>query len=60
MLGTHVADQAYDVIGGPAALALSLIVALLGGLLLGKIHRSPAPLEVALDTALAYVAIFAT
>jgi TetR/AcrR family transcriptional regulator, transcriptional repressor for nem operon len=44
----------------PAALALSLIVALQGGLLLGKIHRSPAPLEVALDTALAYVAIFAT
>ena len=44
----------------PDALALSLIVALQGGLLLGKIHRSPAPLEVALDTALAYVAIFAT
>jgi len=44
----------------PAALALSLIVALQGGLLLGKIHRSPAPLEVALDNGLAYVAIFAT
>jgi len=44
----------------PAALALSLIAALQGGLLLGKIHRSPAPLEVALDTALAHVASFAT
>ena len=44
----------------PAALALSLIVALQGGLLLGKIHGSTAPLEAALDTALAHVAIFAS
>lgn len=43
----------------PAVLALSLIAALQGGLLLGKIHRSTRPLEVALDTSLAYVASFA-
>jgi len=44
----------------PAALALSLLAAVQGGLLLGKIYRNPAPLEVALDIALAHVASFAT
>ena len=41
----HLADGTVDAVLGPAA----------GG----GIHHSPAALEVALDTALAYVAIFA-
>lgn len=44
----------------PEALAVVLIVALQGGLLLGKIHRSPRPLEVALANAIHHVASFAT
>lgn len=44
----------------PEALATSLIVALQGGLLLGKIHRSSRPLEVALGNAIDYVASFST
>lgn len=42
----------------PEALATCLIVALQGGLLLGKIHRSSRPLEVALESAIDYVASF--
>lgn len=42
----------------PEALATFLIAALQGGLLLGKIHRSPRPLEVALENAIDYVASF--
>jgi TetR/AcrR family transcriptional repressor of nem operon len=42
----------------PEALAVLLIVALQGGLLLGKIHRSSRPLEVALRTAIDHVASF--
>ena len=44
----------------PEALAMSLIVALQGGLLLGKIHRSPRPLEVALGNAIDYIVGFST
>jgi AcrR family transcriptional regulator len=44
----------------PEALAVALIVALQGGFLLGKIHRSPRPLEVALANAIDHVASFAT
>ena len=44
----------------PETLALSLIVALQGGLLLGKIHRSSRPLEVALDHAIDHVASFSS
>lgn len=44
----------------PEALATCLIVALQGGLLLGKIHRSPRPLEVALVNAIDHVASFST
>ena len=43
----------------PEALALGLIVALQGGLLLGKIHRSARPLQVALKIAIDQVASFA-
>jgi hypothetical protein len=39
-------------------LAVVLIVALQGGLLLGKIHRSSRPLEVALTNAIDHVASF--
>ena len=39
----------------PDALAQTLIVTLQGGLLLGKIHRSPLPLEIALATAIDHV-----
>jgi TetR/AcrR family transcriptional repressor of nem operon len=39
----------------PDALAQTLIVTLQGGLLLGKIHRSPLPLEIALSTAIDHV-----
>lgn len=42
----------------PEALATSLIVALQGGLLLGKIHRTSRPLEVALGNAIDYVERF--
>jgi TetR/AcrR family transcriptional regulator, transcriptional repressor for nem operon len=44
----------------PEALAVFLIVALQGGLLLGKIHRSSRPLEVALGNAIDHVASFST
>ncbi|HET9104012.1 MAG TPA: TetR/AcrR family transcriptional regulator [Solirubrobacteraceae bacterium] len=44
----------------PEALAMSLIVALQGGLLLGKIHRSHRPLKVALENAIDYIASFST
>jgi TetR/AcrR family transcriptional regulator, transcriptional repressor for nem operon len=39
----------------PDALAQTLIVTLQGGLLLGKIHRSPQPLQIALSTAIDHV-----
>ena len=42
------------------ALAMGLIVVLQGGLLLGKIHRSHRPLEVALQNAIDYIASFST
>lgn len=42
----------------PEALAIVLIVALQGGLLLGKIHRSARPLEVALTNAIDHIASF--
>jgi TetR/AcrR family transcriptional repressor of nem operon len=42
------------------ALAVVLIVALQGGLLLGKIHRSARPLEIALTNAIDHVASFST
>ena len=44
----------------PEALATCLIVASQGGLLLGKIHRSSLPLEIALANAIDYVASFST
>ena len=44
----------------PEALAVVLIVALQGGLLLGKIHRSSRPLEVALTNAVDHIASFST
>jgi TetR/AcrR family transcriptional repressor of nem operon len=40
------------------ALAVALTVAVQGGLLLGKVHRSPRPLEVAMRAAIDYVASF--
>ncbi len=49
-----------DSTADPEALAGILMVALQGGLLLGKIHRSPRPLEVALGNAIDHVASFAT
>ncbi len=51
---TGVLDSAAD----PEALAVILMVALQGGFLLGKIHRSPRSLEVALTNAIDYVARF--
>jgi AcrR family transcriptional regulator len=42
----------------PDTLALHLIVTLQGGLLLGKIHRSDRPLEIALTTAIDHVETF--
>ncbi len=53
---TGVLDSSAD----PEALAVVVMVALQGGLLLGKIHRSPRPLEVALGNAIDHVASFAT
>jgi TetR/AcrR family transcriptional regulator, transcriptional repressor for nem operon len=44
----------------PDTLATSLMVALEGGLLLGKIHRSPRALEVALGNVIDYIASFST
>jgi TetR/AcrR family transcriptional regulator, transcriptional repressor for nem operon len=44
----------------PEALAVVLIVALQGGLLLGKIHRSSRPLEIALGNAIDHIASFST
>ena len=47
-----------DCAADPEALAVVLIVALQGGLLLGKIHRSSRPLEIALTNAIDHVASF--
>ncbi|MGO9976717.1 MAG: TetR/AcrR family transcriptional regulator [Solirubrobacteraceae bacterium] len=44
----------------PEALAMGLIVALQGGLLLGKIHRSHRPLEIALENAIDHIASFSS
>jgi TetR/AcrR family transcriptional repressor of nem operon len=44
----------------PDALAVVLIVALEGGLLLGKIHRSSRPLEIALGNAIDHIESFST
>jgi TetR/AcrR family transcriptional repressor of nem operon len=44
----------------PDALAQTLIVTLQGGLLLGKIHRSPQPLQIALSTAIDHVQALST
>jgi hypothetical protein len=40
----------------PDALALALLAALQGSLLLAQIHRSTRPIEVALDTVLDHIA----
>jgi AcrR family transcriptional regulator len=49
-----------DATADTEALAVVLMVALQGGLLLGKIHRSPRALEVALNNAIDQVASFST
>ncbi|MCU4186699.1 TetR/AcrR family transcriptional regulator [Acidiferrimicrobium sp. IK] len=56
---TQLADSGQLGLGAdPGALAIVLVVALEGGLLLGKIHRSSRPLEVALAHAIDHIASF--
>ena len=51
------ANGALNVATDPDELALATLAALQGGLLLAKIHRSERPVEVALDSMIALIAL---